>query len=350
MQFKRGLVMDYLSRHAPSRTLRFVLPILLASFFSPIASRCQDSGAEGTLLRGDRAEISVTLRDSSGGAITGAATARLYRSGGIPVGESVATQGRAFFVVPSLGDYTLVVQAAGYKTAQKEVSVLAAVRIEADIYLQHDSSTSGFVPGPGAPVLAPKARALFDKAVQALGQDKLDEAEKYLGETLRLAPSHPDVLYIQGVLHLRQRKWAEAQAVLQKATQLDANHAPALAALGMALTNEGKYEDAIPPLEKSLQLNDKTGYEARWALAKAYYHHEQYDQALKTSQEALIDSNGKAPEIELLVAQSLTAVGRYEDSAHALRDFLKNHGDDPQAPTAKRWLARLTASGKIRSQ
>lgn len=80
------------------------------------------------------------------------------------------------------------------------------------------------------------------------------------------------------------------------------------------------------------------------------YHHEQYDQALKTLQEALRDSNGRAPEIELLVAQCLTAVGRYEDSAQALRDFLKNHSNDPQAPTPKRWLARLTADGKIRSQ
>lgn len=289
------------------------------------------------------------MRDNSGNVIT-AATARLYRSGGIPVGESAIAQGRAFFVAPRLGDYTLVVQAAGYKTAQKEVSVLAAVRIETDVYLQQDSSTPVPVPGSSAPVLAPKAKELFDKAVQALGQDKLDEAEKYISETLKLALSHPDVLYIQGVVHLRKRKWAEAQAVLEKATQLDPNHAPAQAALGMALTNQGKYEAAIPPLEKSLQLNDKTGYEARWALAKAYYHHEQYDQALKISQEALRDSNGRAPEIELLVAQCLTAVGRYEDSAQALRDFLKNHSNDPQAPTPKRWLARLTADGKIRSQ
>src|SRR5437763_1516676 len=341
--------MDHVPEHTLSRTSRFLL-ILVAFSFSPIASHGQDSGAEGTLLRGDKAEISVTIRDSSGSVIKAPATARLYRSGGIPVNESATAQGRAFFVVPSLGDYTLVVQAAGYKTAQKDVSVRAAVRIEADVYLQLDSSTPVSVPDSGVPVLAPRAKELFDEAVQALAQDKLDEAEKYMGETLKLAPSHPDVLYIQGVLHLRRRKWADAQAVLEKATQLDPKHALALAALGMALTNQAKYEAAIPPLAQSLQQNVKTGYEARWALAKAYYHHEQYDQALKMSQEALSNSKGKAPEIELLVAQSLTAVGRYEDSAQALRDFLKNHANDPQAPTAKRWLARLTADGKIRSQ
>jgi uncharacterized protein HemY len=66
------------------------------------------------------------------------------------------------------------------------------------------------------------------------------------------------------------------------------------------------------------------------------------------SQDALTSSNGKAPEIGLLVAQSLTAVGRYEDAAQALRDFLRNHGDRPEASTALRWLERLTAGAKIK--
>jgi len=98
----------------------------------------------------------------------------------------------------------------------------------------------------------------------------------------------------------------------------------------MAFTNQGKYEAAIPPLEKSVQL-EPTGWETQWTLAKAYYHQQQYDQALKTSQQALADSNGKAPEIQLLVAQSLTAVGQYDAAANVLRDFLKNHADRPQA-------------------
>ena len=45
---------------------------------------------------------------------------------------------------------------------------------------------------------------------------------------------------------------------------------------------------------------------------------------------------------------SLTAVGRYEDSAEALRQFLKSHGDRPEAMTARRWLEGLAKNGKIR--
>ena len=67
------------------------------------------------------------------------------------------------------------------------------------------------------------------------------------------------------------------------------------------------------------------------------------------SQDALAASHGKAPEIALLVAQSLTAVGRYEAAAQTLREFVKDYGDRREAETARRWLERLTANGKIRS-
>jgi len=57
----------------------------------------------------------------------------------------------------------------------------------------------------------------------------------------------------------------------------------------------------------------------------------------------------RAPEIELLVAQSLTAIGRYEDAAQGLREFVRDHPDRREAATARRWLAGLAASGKIRA-
>jgi len=53
---------------------------------------------------------------------------------------------------------------------------------------------------------------------------------------------------------------------------------------------------AIAPLEESLQLDAAGSWETRW-------------------------------KIELLVAQSLTAVGRYEHAAQVLRAFLRDYGD-----------------------
>jgi tetratricopeptide (TPR) repeat protein len=338
--------MRQLTQHALLRILHYLNPILFCLLVSPLPAFCQDSGSEDTMRRGDRAELSVTVRDSSGEPISAPATVKLYQDG-ILVDQKATSHGRAFFVPRTLGNFGLIAEATGYKAGQKDLTLNVAVKTEVDVYLQ--SSTNDTAGVPGKPLLAPKAKEAFDKGLQAINDNKLADAEKYVGEAMRLAPGHPDVLFVQGVLYLRRHNWAEAQSALEKATQFDQGNPRALAALGMAFANQGKYEEAIPPLEKSLQLQP-AGWETQWTLAKAYYHHQQYSEALKASQQALAESNGKAPEIELLVAQSLTAVGQYEDSAKTLREFLKNHGDRPEAATARRWLEGLAKNGKIRRE
>ncbi len=332
--------------HNPARIAKFLLPSIPCLFLSIPGAICQDSGSEGTLLRGNRAEISLTLRDNSGEAISAPASVKIFKEG-MPTDQKEASHGRAFFILNSLGDYTLIVNATGYKPAQKDVSLRVAVKAEVDIYLQKESATGENTGIPGRPLLAPKAKEALDKGLQALGDNKLKEAEKYVDEAVKLAPAHPDVLFVQGVLYLSLHNWVQAQGVLEKAAQMDPGNGRVFSALGMALADQGKYGEAIPPLEKSLQM-EAGGWETHWALGRAYYHREQYEQALKTSQLALTESSGKAPQIELLVAQSLTAVGRYDDAAQTLREFLRNHGDRPEAATARRWLDGLAKNGKIR--
>src|SRR5437588_1582870 len=63
--------------------VRLLLPALPCVLIIP--ARCQDSGGEGTTLRGNRAEIAVTVRDSSGEPISFPALVKLLRGGGMPV-------------------------------------------------------------------------------------------------------------------------------------------------------------------------------------------------------------------------------------------------------------------------
>jgi tetratricopeptide (TPR) repeat protein len=289
----------------------------------------------------------VGVHDASGEEISSPAIVKLFRGGTIPDGLAETVRGRAELFTNNLGDFTVVVEAAGYVNAQKDLSINAGGRVDVDIYLHKLSAHSTNL--PGRPLLTPKAKKAVDGGLQALGADNLTEAQMQASKAKRLAPGHPDVLYLQGLISLKQHDWTRAQEVLEKATQVDPRGASAFAALGMALCDQGKYETAVSPLEKALQLNPASTWDTRWTLAQAYYHQARYEQALQMSQSALSSSNGKAPEIELLVAQSLTAVGRYEDAAQALREFIRNHADLREAATARRWLSRLAASGKIRA-
>lgn len=326
---------------------RLLISLLLGSLLA-LPSRAQDTGTTATEFHGKGVAISVVVHDSTGEPISSLAVVKLFR-GTIPAGQAETNHGRAELVVYEVGDFTVVVQSAGHATAEKELFIDAAGSAEVDIYLRPSFANPSGV--PGRPLLAPKARKAVDQGVRALGADNLAEAQKQASQAMLLAPGHPEVLYLQGVIFLRQRDWSKAQEVLEKASQLDPSDAHAFTALGMALCDQGKYETAVGPLEKALELNPAaTSWDARWALAKAYYRLARYDQALQMSQAALSGSHGKAPEIQLLVAQSLTAVGRYEDAAQSLREFLYKRGDRPEAATARRWLDRLAADGKIRSK
>ena len=333
-----------MKKHLRVSVVRAALSLLIS--LCGYTARCQDSAEQGTNTRGSRAEIAITVRDGSGHVVNVPTAVKLYKNGMLEDQKSTS-QGRAFFIPRGLGDFTIVVEAAGYKAAQKEVSLSVAIQYEEDVYVERDTGSGVSTGIPGAPVLAPKAKEALGKGTEALKEGKLEEAQKHIGEAMKLAPGNPEVLYVQGILYMKLGNWGQAQTVLEKASQLDPHQPRLLAALGMNFCNQKKYEEAIPPLEKSIQLEPAAGWETEWALAKAYYYHQQYEQALKMAEQAHTESHGSAPQAELLLAQCLTAVGRYEDSAHILREFLKNNSSGPDAATARRWLDRLNADGKI---
>jgi Tfp pilus assembly protein PilF len=309
----------------------------------------QDSGSQATEYFGNGAEINVIVHDGTGNPISSPAMVRLYRDGNIPSGEGATSHGRVRFVVTSLGEFTVVVEPAGQPSSQKDVSVRATGQTQVDVYLRPIPTTAlvtaGTSGGTSAKViLAPKAQEAFDKGLRALSADKMRDAEKFVGEAARLAPGHPDVLYAQGVLYLKEKNWSDAQAALEKATQIDPSHARAFAALGMALTDQRKFDAAIPPLEKSIQLDGATAnWETEFVLARSYYEAARYPEALGMSKKALGDSKGRAPEISLLVAQALTANGQYAQAEETLREFLREHGDRPEAAKARKWVEKLEA-------
>src|SRR5579885_1329937 len=125
--------MSHVQQPRRTRIRRMILAIaLFACCAAP--GFAQDSGAEGTVLRGNRPEIALTVRDSSGQAIAAPATVKLYRSG-MPAGQQATSHGRAFFILSSLGDYSVTVEATGYQTATKELAINNAIRFEIEINL-----------------------------------------------------------------------------------------------------------------------------------------------------------------------------------------------------------------------
>ena len=325
--------------------LRFGAFLLLpCALFSSLSAYAQLNSGN----RSRQVQIEVTIRDSSDNFISVPASVKLFLNG-VPCGDTIASNGHASLIANDIGKFTVVVSATGYKQGQNELSVSEPVTAHIEVTLQPDTSSLSPTDSADVPLLAPKAKDALDKARQFLRDGNLDEAEKALARAGKLAPNDPQVLYVQGLFDMRKHDWSKAQAALEKVVQMRPNSTGALSALGMALCNQKKYADAIPPLEKSLELDPTEGWQTRWSLAESYYQNKRFDEALKTSLKAEAASQGTVPQVDLLLARSLTAVGRYDDSARVLREFLQTHSG-PAAATARHYLDRLIADGKVQRQ
>src|SRR2546430_16992510 len=83
--------------HAPLRIVRFLLPIVPCLFLPAPPALCQDSASEGTVFRGDKAEISVTVRESSGEPISAPPSGKVNKKG-MPPDRKKAAPGRESFI------------------------------------------------------------------------------------------------------------------------------------------------------------------------------------------------------------------------------------------------------------
>jgi Flp pilus assembly protein TadD len=285
------------------------------------------------------------VRDASGEPLRTPALVRLFSADGMPLGQvSVVGGGDATFRGVHRGSYGVEVEASGYVKGHGSATLPMTGEVHVEIYLRREPIV---VPDTGVPVLAPRARKEMDEGLEALRKKDYGEAQRHLEKAQQMSPMHPDVLYLLGSLSARMNDLPRAEELLGKATQMEPQHAHAQAALGVVLTNERKFDTAMQPLGKALELDEKS-WEARWALARCYYQQRKFQPALEQSRRALQDSNGQAPEIALVAAASLSALGQYEDSAAMLREFLQRHPDHVGAARARRWLDRLQVAGKIK--
>lgn len=242
------------------------------------------------------------------------------------------------------GYYTIEINADGYERLNEEVSVDESNPVT-KVYINLrplGMKPVAATPASAAPVLPQKARKEVEKAQQALRAKNYPESEKYITRALKIAPSHPFVNYMAGLLYFRLDKLDLAQTHLEKATLLNSSHAPSFGLLGTVLYRKGKYAGAIAALERALVL-DPNPWETHWAIANAYFQEKRFEKARAHAERARQLSGGKAPDTGLILGVSLAYLGEKEQAMTELENYLANGGDRPGAGQARKMLAQLRA-------
>lgn len=238
----------------------------------------------------------------------------------------------------TVGTYSLVVSAPGYKTERQTVIVTDATegaRIEVTLEAEKSSREA-----PGSSILAPKAREEVEKGKEAMSAKSFDKAKPHLEKALQLAPTSSEVNYLYGLLQYYQGNRQSASEYLEKAVSLDRRNGPALLALGNLYYQEKNYKHAGEVIEQGLAL-EPLSWRSEAVLASSYYQQAAYEKGREHAQKAMDIGKEEASSTGFLLAKCLAALGRKEEAIEALRVFFKTQPPSAMTNSAQELLKQL---------
>ncbi|MCL6480841.1 MAG: tetratricopeptide repeat protein [Firmicutes bacterium] len=293
-----------------------------------------------TLLQPKAGRLVIRVRTQNGAPLTGEAIIRIFSSlTGLEKTVGVTSVGDAEIPSIPIGEYQLEVRAPGFRLFQDRVTVWTDESTNyAHVELMPESADSGKLAEPI--LLAPKARREMEKALAALEKNDLKEARSRLDRLARMAPAHPDVNYLLGILHLKLAEAEAARAYLEKTLRLQPNHVSAQLALGGLFYHQQDFAAAIPLLEEALATHPQN-WEARWMLASAYFQQHKYEAAREQLEQALPASGEQRPLLLLLLARTHLALGRQEQARQQIERLLREYPQHAAAATARQLLETL---------
>jgi len=123
------------------------------------------------------------------------------------------------------------------------------------------------------------------KAINALSQNKFDEAEHLCQQVLRNS-NNPDANHIIGCLRMREKKFDESIEYIKKAIKVKPNNLGFYASLGCAYSSIQNYPNAIDAFLSAIKL-DPEASQVHFYLAEAYRQMEDFKKSLNHFQKCL---------------------------------------------------------------
>ena len=324
---------------------RFLPLLLFSGLFSIPLSRAQSQSGPGQQgIRRLQSVLTVEVREPDGSPLGVYAVVNLYALGGDSVGSAPLRGGRAEFRVRSSGRYTVEVSAPGYEKHTEQVELgLGGQRQIILVTLVPEGGANTSLAQAGAPILSPNAQKELSKALEAIRENKLNDARKHLEKVSQAAPANPDVNYLWGSLYSRLEEWATAKTYWEKAVQIYPHHAFSLAALAQLTLREGDLPGAIRYFERAVEAQPSS-WRFQAALANACLRNQEFEKAQSHAERAIELGKDRAGQARIILAQALLEKNDRQRAVKTLETFLSQQPSDPLAPEAHRILNTLVNS------
>jgi len=303
------------------------------------------ASAQGALGPPSLGKVIIQIREAGGARISTPAWVRLYSDVDMYQRNSNGVENtRVIFEEVPIGEYHVEVRAPGYLTTIADASLLQANTIAyvfVDLRLEHGPNTAAAANNnSGPPVMAPKARKELEQAATALRANDLNKAQAHLDLVKKLAPSHPEVHYLQGLIYFQEQNNTAARTSLETAINLYPQHAGALASLGATLYRLEDFTGAVAALNRAVEISPQN-WQSHRALVMCYIRLRSYDKALAHAERAIETSGEKSPELHVLLARVLIALNQKDKARSELQSFLTANPGNAEAAAAQRLLSIL---------
>ncbi len=177
--------------------------------------------------------------------------------------------------------------------------------------------------------LSPRVIKMVEEAAAGIDRRRLEDARRSLVAASVLAPSHPEVLRLQGILKHLDGRYMEAVEILREAHAASPEDVLILNNLGSSLRASGDAEGAIETFERVVLLDPELA--AAWFnLGKTLKSQARPEAALTALERALDLSPAHVP-ARIVLGDSLKAVGRIDEAVAAFREALKLNPRNAQA-------------------
>lgn len=243
----------------------------------------------------------------------------------------------AFTNVP-FGNYDVEISAVGYLSTHQAAQTSNAQLQQFEIILRRDPAAINLdMDDRGLPS---KARKEMKHGVSALKSRNLKDAEKYLAEAYKAAPSSAELNFLMGYLYFQRTDYEKASNYLGTAAKLRPNDGTSLTLLGRAYLERKDYPQAQSVLERAL-ATDIESWLPHNLLADAYFHQKNYDRARDEAQLAIDKGKAEANPARLILGQALINLGQNEQGIKALEAFLQQSPSQPVAGQVRSLIAEV---------
>lgn len=247
--------------------------------------------------------------------------------------QNVSSRGRYRFTNLQRGEYEIVVEAEDREIARTRINLVMSSDIGTRQDFEFEWKSTAAPRSPAAVISAadvynrpPANQSLFDKAQEAVGKKKYDQAVALLRQILDGDRQDFQVWTLLGTVYLVQEKPADAEKAYESALAVRPAFMLALLNLGRLRASQKRFDEALPLLTRAAEAQPQSA-EAHYLAGEAYLQIKKGSKAIPHLSEA---ARLGRPEAHLRLAWLYNAAGIKDKAAVEYEEFLKKRPHHPE--------------------